>query len=137
MIEQTQKVENVGLHLHCRYPEVQKRLQEDVDKVADRSRLPTIADQPHLPYVMAFIYEVMRFTSFVPVTIPHSTTTDTSINGYPIPKDTIIFVNQWSLNHDPTKWTNQRYSTHSASWMRMELSTKTNHQRADLLRGEA
>ncbi|XP_026113742.1 cytochrome P450 1B1-like [Carassius auratus] len=90
--------------LMVRYPEVQKRLQEDVDKVADRSRLPTIADQPHLPYVMAFIYEVMRFTSFVPVTIPHSTTTDTSINGYPIPKDTIIFVNQWSLNHDPTKW---------------------------------
>nr|AAR87722.1 cytochrome P4501B2 [Cyprinus carpio] len=90
--------------LIVRYPEVQKRLQEDVDKVADRSRLPTIADQPHLPYVMAFIYEVMRFTSFVPVTIPHSTTTDTSINGYPIPKDTIIFVNQWSLNHDPTKW---------------------------------
>lgn len=72
--------------------------------MVDRSRLPTIADQPHLPYYTAFIYEVMRFTSFVPVTIPHSTTTDTSINGYPIPKDTIIFVNQWSLNHDPSKW---------------------------------
>lgn len=46
----------------------------------------------------------MRFTSFIPVTIPHSTTTDTSINGYGIPKDTIIFINQCSLNHDPTKW---------------------------------
>ncbi|XP_051503672.1 cytochrome P450 1B1 [Myxocyprinus asiaticus] len=90
--------------LLIRYPEVQKRLQEDIDRVADRSRLPTIADQPHLPYIMAFIYEVMRFTSFVPVTIPHSTTTDTSINGYPIPKDTVIFINQWSLNHDPNKW---------------------------------
>ncbi|RXN36579.1 cytochrome P450 1B1-like protein [Labeo rohita] len=90
--------------LIVRYPEVQKRLQEDIDQVTDRSRLPTIADQPHLPYVTAFIYEVMRFTSFVPLTIPHSTTTDTSINGYPIPKDTVIFVNQWSLNHDPTKW---------------------------------
>ncbi|XP_067243087.1 cytochrome P450 1B1 [Chanodichthys erythropterus] len=90
--------------LLVRYPEVQKRLQEDVDRVVDRSRFPTIADQPHLPYYMAFIYEVMRFTSFVPVTIPHSTTTDTSINGYPIPKNTVIFVNQWSLNHDPTKW---------------------------------
>ncbi|KAK7140596.1 hypothetical protein R3I94_013016 [Phoxinus phoxinus] len=90
--------------LLVRYPGVQKRLQEDVDRVVDRSRLPTIADQPHLPYFTAFIYEVMRFTSFIPVTIPHSTTTDTSINGYGIPKDTIIFINQWSLNHDPTKW---------------------------------
>ncbi|XP_067277957.1 cytochrome P450 1B1 [Pseudorasbora parva] len=90
--------------LLVRHPEVQKRLQDDVDRVVDRSRLPTIADQPHLPYFTAFIYEVMRFTSFLPVTIPHSTTTDTSINGYRIPKDTVIFVNQWSLNHDPTKW---------------------------------
>ncbi|XP_056617213.1 cytochrome P450 1B1 [Triplophysa dalaica] len=90
--------------LMVRYPEVQNRLQEQIDKVADRTRLPTIEDQHQLPYVMAFIYEVMRFTSFVPVTIPHSTTTDTSINGYPIPKDTVIFVNQWSLNHDPNKW---------------------------------
>ncbi|XP_056327030.1 cytochrome P450 1B1 [Danio aesculapii] len=90
--------------LLVRYPEIQKRLQEDVDRVVDRSRLPTIADQPHLPYLMAFIYEVLRFTSFIPLTIPHSTTTDTSINGYPIPKDTVIFVNQWSLNHNPTKW---------------------------------
>ncbi|XP_055026783.1 cytochrome P450 1B1 [Misgurnus anguillicaudatus] len=90
--------------LLVRYPKVQKRLQEEVDRVADRSRLPTIEDQAQLPYVMAFIYEFMRFTSFTPLTIPHSTTTDTSINGYPIPKDTVIFVNQWSLNHDPNKW---------------------------------
>lgn len=70
----------------------------------DRSRLPSIEDQLQLPYIMAFIYEVMRFTSFVPLTIPHSTTTDTSIMGYTIPKNTVIFINQWSINHDPTIW---------------------------------
>ncbi|XP_007258757.3 cytochrome P450 1B1 [Astyanax mexicanus] len=87
-----------------RYPNIQKRLQEEVDKKVDRNCLPTIEDQKHVPYVMAFIYEVMRFTSFIPVTIPHATTTDTSINGYPIPKGTVIFINQWSLNHDPSNW---------------------------------
>ncbi|KAI4886234.1 hypothetical protein NFI96_023518 [Prochilodus magdalenae] len=87
-----------------RYPDIQKRLQEEVEKVVDRNHLPTIEDQSRLPYVMAFIYEVMRFTTFIPVTIPHSTTNDTSINGYPIPKGTVIFINQWSLNHDPAKW---------------------------------
>lgn len=87
-----------------RYPDIQKRLQEEVDKVVGRSRLPSIQDQPHLPYVMAFIYEMMRFSSFIPVTIPHCTTANTSINGYPIPKDTVVFINQWSLNHDPKKW---------------------------------
>ncbi|XP_061914724.1 cytochrome P450 1B1 [Entelurus aequoreus] len=89
-----------------KYPEIQLRLQEEVDKVVDRSRLPSTEDQSRLPYVMAFIYEVMRFTSFVPLTIPHSTTAHTSINGYSIPKNTVVFVNQWSSNHDPMIWSN-------------------------------
>ncbi|XP_061140479.1 cytochrome P450 1B1 [Syngnathus typhle] len=87
-----------------KYPEMQVRLREEVDKVVDRSRLPSMEDQAELPYVMAFIYEVMRFTSFVPLTIPHYTTTDTSINGYSIPKNTVVFVNQWSSNHNPAIW---------------------------------
>nr|XP_046257197.1 cytochrome P450 1B1 isoform X2 [Scatophagus argus] len=87
-----------------KYPEMQQRLQQEVDKVVDRSRLPSIEDQPQLPYIMAFIYEVMRYTSFIPLTIPHSTTTDTTIMGYTVPKNTPIFINQWSINHDPALW---------------------------------
>nr|XP_028580068.1 cytochrome P450 1B1 isoform X1 [Podarcis muralis] len=87
-----------------RYPEVQAKLQEEIDKVVGRDRLPSAEDQPHLPYVMAFLYESMRFSSFVPVTIPHSTVADTTLMGYRIPKDTVVFVNQWSVNHDPVKW---------------------------------
>ncbi|CAG6017871.1 unnamed protein product [Menidia menidia] len=87
-----------------KYPEIQTRLQREVDRVVDRGRLPSIEDQAQLPYVMAFLYEVMRFTSFVPLTIPHATTADTSIGGYAVPRDTVVFVNQWSINHDPAKW---------------------------------
>ncbi|XP_060943196.1 cytochrome P450 1B1 [Limanda limanda] len=87
-----------------KYPEMQLRIQQEVDKVVDRTRLPSIEDQLQLPYIMAFVYEVMRFTSFVPLTIPHSTVTDTSIMGYTIPKNTVIFINQWSINHDPALW---------------------------------
>lgn len=87
-----------------KFPETQERLQQEVDKVVDRSRIPCIEDQPRLPYVMAFIYEVMRFTSFVPLTIPHSTTADTTVLGYAVPKHTVVFVNQWSVNRDPEVW---------------------------------
>ncbi|PKK22398.1 cytochrome P450 1B1 [Columba livia] len=92
----------------CRrgYPNVQAKMQEEVDRIVGRDRLPCAEDQPHLPYIMAFLYESMRFSSFVPVTIPHATTTNTFIMGYLIPKDTVIFVNQWSVNHDPAKWSN-------------------------------
>lgn len=87
-----------------RYPEIQKKMQYEVDKVIGRDRLPCVDDQTNLPYIMAFLYELMRFSSFVPVTIPHATTTDTNLMGYNIPKNTVVFVNQWSVNHDSLKW---------------------------------
>ncbi|XP_059044548.1 cytochrome P450 1B1 [Mustela lutreola] len=94
------------LILFTRYPDVQARVQAELDQVVGRDRLPCLDDQPKLPYVMAFLYEAMRFSSFVPVTIPHATTTSASVLGYHIPKDTVVFVNQWSVNHDPAKWPN-------------------------------
>ncbi|XP_053567875.1 cytochrome P450 1B1 [Bombina bombina] len=87
-----------------RFPKIQIKMQEEVDTVIGRDRLPCVDDQPNLPYIMAFLYELMRFSSFVPVTIPHATTKDTDLMGYKIPKDTVVFVNQWSVNHDPEKW---------------------------------
>ncbi|XP_004686344.1 PREDICTED: cytochrome P450 1B1 [Condylura cristata] len=94
------------LILFIRYPEVQARVQAELDQVVGRQRLPCLDDQPSLHYIMAFLYEAMRFSSFVPVTIPHATTASASVLGYHIPKDTVIFVNQWSVNHDPVKWPN-------------------------------
>ncbi|KAG8550576.1 hypothetical protein GDO81_023718 [Engystomops pustulosus] len=89
-----------------RYPEVQKKMQYEVDKVIGRDRLPCVDDQSSLPYIMAFLYELMRFSSFVPITIPHATTRKTNLMGYNIPKNTVVFINQWSVNHDPMKWLN-------------------------------
>ncbi|XP_040267674.1 cytochrome P450 1B1-like [Bufo bufo] len=92
--------------LLVKYPHIQKKLQEEIDRVMGEDRVPTAEDRAKLPYVQAFIYESMRFSSFVPLTIPHSTTCDVLIDGFYIPRDTIIFVNQWSVNHDVDKWTN-------------------------------
>ncbi|KAL0969176.1 hypothetical protein UPYG_G00223470 [Umbra pygmaea] len=92
------------LLLLAKYPEVQTRLQEQIDKVVGRDRLPNMEDKEGLAYLDAFIYETMRYTSFVPLTIPHSTTSDVTIEGLHIPKDTVVFINQWSVNHDTLKW---------------------------------
>ncbi|CAL1574999.1 unnamed protein product [Knipowitschia caucasica] len=90
--------------LLVKHPDMQAELHSVIDKVVGPDRLPTMEDKHSMPYLDAFIYEVMRFTSFVPVTIPHSTTADVSIEGLHIPKDTVVFINQWSVNHDPLKW---------------------------------
>lgn len=92
------------LLLLVKYPDMQAKLQELIDKVVGQDRLPSTEDRSSLAYLDAFIYETMRFTSFVPVTIPHSTTSDVTIEGLHIPKDTVVFINQWSVNHDPLKW---------------------------------
>ncbi|XP_055012371.1 LOW QUALITY PROTEIN: cytochrome P450 1B1-like [Boleophthalmus pectinirostris] len=92
------------LLLLAKYPHMQTKLQEVIDQVVGRSRLPSMEDRKQLAYVDAFIYETMRFTSFIPIPLPHATTSDVTLQGCHIPKDTVVFVNQWSVNHDPLKW---------------------------------
>ncbi|MDL1135861.1 cytochrome P450, partial [Yersinia pestis] len=85
-------------------PEVQKKIQKELDTVIGRERWPRLSDRPQLPYMEAFILELFRHTSFLPFTIPHSTTRDTTLNGFYIPKDRCVFINQWQVNHDPELW---------------------------------
>ncbi|XP_054421232.1 cytochrome P450 1A1-like [Pteronotus mesoamericanus] len=87
-------------------PNVQKKIQEELDTVIGRARRPRLSDRPQLSYMEAFILETFRHSSFVPFTIPHSTTRDTSLRGFYIPKGRCVFVNQWQVNHDQKLWDN-------------------------------
>ncbi|NWW76248.1 CP1A4 protein, partial [Climacteris rufus] len=86
------------------YPDIQKKIQEELDQTIGRERRPRLSDRGTLPYMEAFILEMFRHSSFLPFTIPHSTTKATALNGFYIPKDTCVFVNQWQVNHDETLW---------------------------------
>nr|BAP87034.1 cytochrome P450 2A [Oryzias latipes] len=86
------------------YPDIEKRLFEEIKENIGLNRNPTISDRSNLPLTDAFILEIFRHSSFLPFTIPHCTTRDTSLNGYYIPKDTCVFINQWQINHDPKLW---------------------------------
>ncbi|TWW66966.1 cytochrome P450 1A1 [Takifugu rubripes] len=86
------------------YPDVQERLYQELKSNVDQNRKPRLSDKPNLPLLEAFILELFRHSSFLPFTIPHCTSKDTSLNGYFIPKDTCVFINQWQINHDPEQW---------------------------------
>ncbi|XP_048455550.1 cytochrome P450 1B1-like [Rhincodon typus] len=88
-----------------RLPGLQSRLGQELDRVVGRERLPRADDRRRLPWLEAFIYETLRFSSFVPLTIPHATTGPVELGGYQLPAGTVVFVNQWSVNHDRRKWT--------------------------------
>ncbi|XP_046930367.1 cytochrome P450 1A1 isoform X2 [Lynx rufus] len=52
-------------------PNVQEKIQKELDTVIGRERQPQLSDRLQLPYMEAFILEMFRHTSFVPFTIPH------------------------------------------------------------------
>nr|QCF59602.1 CYP1 [Lutjanus argentimaculatus] len=86
------------------YPELQERLYQELKDKVGLDRTPLLSDRPNLPFLEAFILEILRHSSFLPFTIPHCTSKNTSLNGYFIPKDTCVFINQWQINHDPELW---------------------------------
>ena len=56
-----------------REPQVQAKVQAELDKVVGRRRLPSLDDLPNLPYTEACILEVMRRATAVPLGTTHCT----------------------------------------------------------------
>jgi len=56
-----------------REPLIQQKVQAELDHVVGRRRLPSLDDLPNLPYTEAFILEVMRRATAVPLGTTHST----------------------------------------------------------------
>ncbi|TFK97041.1 cytochrome P450 [Pterulicium gracile] len=83
------------------YPEVQKKAQAELDSVLRGSRLPNFTDKEDLPYIGAVLKETMRWNPVTPLGIPHRSSEDDMVDGYLIPKDTIVFGNTWKILHDP------------------------------------
>jgi cytochrome P450 len=83
------------------YPETQARAQAELDAVVGRTRLPTFADYPHLPYIRAMVKELLRWRPIAPIITPHRATEDDWYEGMFIPKGTICLANAWHMNHDP------------------------------------
>ena len=83
------------------YPDVQKRAQEELDSVVGRTRIPTFADLPHLPYIRAMVKEALRWRPVDPLGLPHLSSEDDWYNGMFIPKGSMMIANVWHLNRDP------------------------------------
>ena len=83
------------------YPEIQKKIQEELDSVVGRNRLPQISDQPDLPYTRAALLEVQRIVVLTPLSDFHTASEDTTLRGYHIPKGATIVSNLYAAMKDP------------------------------------
>ncbi|XP_027578437.2 cytochrome P450 2D17 [Pipra filicauda] len=96
------------------HPEIQSKVQAEIDKVIGRERPPTMKDQVSMPYTNAVIHEVQRYGDIIPVGLPHMTYRDTELQGFFIPKGTTIITNLSSVLKDETVWEkpNEFYPEH-------------------------
>ncbi|KDQ25622.1 hypothetical protein PLEOSDRAFT_1078104 [Pleurotus ostreatus PC15] len=96
-----------------RHPEVQKKGQEEIDRVIGPDRLPTFEDFDSLPYVECVAQEILRAHEHSGV--PHRSTEDDIYKGMFIPKGSIIFANIMGMSMDesvyaePTRFNPDRY----------------------------
>ncbi|RPD58783.1 cytochrome P450 [Lentinus tigrinus ALCF2SS1-6] len=83
------------------YPDVQKKAQEELDRVIGPSRLPDFSDRDSLPYINALVKEVLRWHVTTPTSLPHASLKDDIYNGYRIPAGSIVLPNLWAFAQDP------------------------------------
>ncbi|KAG9494691.1 hypothetical protein GDO78_002176 [Eleutherodactylus coqui] len=79
-----------GLLLMMKYPEIQKKVQNEIENVIGSAQ-PRVEHRREMPYTDAVIHEIQRFGDIVPANLPHATTNNITFRGYVIPKGTIVF----------------------------------------------
>ncbi|KAG4073807.1 hypothetical protein HA402_001031 [Bradysia odoriphaga] len=102
--ETTVKTINFTLLYLIRNQDVQRKMQQEIDSVVGRERLPLLEDRTRMPYCEAVILEGLRIFLGNTFGLPHRALQDTVLCGYKIPKDSIVIACFAGMMMDSSIW---------------------------------
>ncbi|CAL8121426.1 unnamed protein product [Orchesella dallaii] len=85
-------------------PQVQKKLQNEIDAVIPLGSFLTSEHEPLLHYTKATLAETHRMASVFPLMVPRAALEDTYCGEFFVPKGTYIMANIYNVHHDKCYW---------------------------------
>ncbi|GFT13111.1 cytochrome P450 2J5 [Nephila pilipes] len=88
------------LLLMAKYPDVQEKVCDEIDRVIGRDGTVYYGDKLKLPYSMATVQEMLRYIAIAPLFPPRYVLESLSFGGYTIPRGSHVICNNWAISHD-------------------------------------
>lgn len=87
------------------HPEIQTRVQEEIDYVVGKSRTISDSDIPNLPFLQSVVKECLRMHPPGPLlSWARLAVHDVHVGQSFIPAGTTAMVNMWAITHDERVW---------------------------------
>ncbi|XP_055808084.1 cytochrome P450 78A9-like [Solanum dulcamara] len=88
------------------HPNVQSKVQEELDRITGRSRSVIESDITNMVYLQAVVNEVLRLHPPGPLLAwARLAIEDTTVDGYHVPAGTTAMVNMWAITRSAEVWT--------------------------------
>ncbi|XP_068136102.1 cytochrome P450 2K6-like [Hyperolius riggenbachi] len=98
-IETTSTTLRWSLMLMIKYPEIQKKVQQEIESVIGSAQ-PQTEHRKQMPYTDAVIHEIHRVSDILPHGVPREATKEVPFRGYIIPKGTVVLPVLYSVFTD-------------------------------------
>ncbi|KAM6557972.1 hypothetical protein CsatA_027211 [Cannabis sativa] len=86
------------------HPRILQKAREELDSKIGQQQWLEESDLSKLPYLQNIISETLRLYPVAPLLIPHYSSSDCTISGFDVPRNTMVLVNAWAIQRDPKLW---------------------------------
>ena len=93
-----------AISLLLNHPEALDKVRAEIDTHVGHQRLIADSDLPNLHYLHNVMKETLRLFPAGPLLVPHESSTECTVQGYDIPRGTMLLVNAYAIHRDPDVW---------------------------------